>query len=97
MSNIKMTNILTLNIFTVLKVCWMTVLAATIVTIKPQVVVSFVLKEVAIVHENAHLMRNYALLVALFLTLIVVLANLAVGGQMKLSVRNEQSKVRNVN
>ena len=39
----------------------MTVLAATIVTIKPQVVVSFVLKEVAIVHENAHLMRNYAL------------------------------------
>ena len=35
-----MTNLLSLNIFTVLKVCWMTALAAAIVLIKPLVIVS---------------------------------------------------------
>ena len=39
-SNIEMTNLLSLNIFTVLKVCWMTALAAAIVLIKPLVIVS---------------------------------------------------------
>ena len=41
MFNIEMTNPLTLDIFTVLKVCWMTALAAVIVSIKPQDIVSF--------------------------------------------------------
>ena len=39
--NIGMANLFTLNIFTVLKVCWMAVVAAVIVSIKPQVIVSW--------------------------------------------------------
>ena len=38
-----MPNLFTLNIFTVLKVCWMTAVAAVIVSIKPQVIVSWLL------------------------------------------------------
>ena len=41
MFNIEMTDPLTLDIFTVLKVCWMAALAAAIVSIKPQDIVSF--------------------------------------------------------
>lgn len=69
-----------------LKVCWMTALAATIVSIKPQVIVSFVMEAVSLMHENAHLVRDNVLFIAVFLT--IVLANLAVG---------EQSKFRTIN
>ena len=41
--NIGMANLFTLNIFTVLKVCWMTAVAAVIVSFKPQVIVSWLL------------------------------------------------------
>lgn len=95
--NIGMANLFTLNIFTVLKVCWMTALAAVIVSIKLQVTVSFIVKAVNLVHERAHLLRNYTLLVAIFVTLTTVLVKLAVSSPMKLSVCNEQSKVQTVN
>lgn len=96
--NIGIANFLTLNIFTVLKVCWMTALPAVIVSIKLQVTVSFIVKAVSLVHECAHLVHiNYTLLVAVFATLTTVLVKLAVSGPMKLSVCNEQSKVQTVN
>jgi len=95
--NIGMANFLTLNIFTVLKVGWMTALAAVIVLIKLQVTVSFIVKAVSLVHECGHPVRNYTLLVAIFVTLTTVLMKLAVSGPMKLSVCNEQSKVQTVN
>ena len=95
--NVGMANFLTLNIFTVLKVCWMTALAAVIVSIKLQVTVSFIVKAVNLVHERAHLLRNYTLLVAIFVTLTTVLVKLAVSSPMKLSVCNEQSEVQTVN
>ena len=95
--NVGMANFLTLNIFTVLKVCWMTALAAVIVSIKLQVTVSFIVKAINLVHERAHLLRNYTLLVAIFVTLTTVLVKLAVSSPMKLSVCNEQSKVQTVN
>lgn len=60
--NIVMANLLALNIFTVLRVCWMTAVVARIVSIKP------------------HASHRF----------------LAVGSRMKLSVRNERSKVRTV-
>ena len=41
MFNIEMTDPLSLDIFTALKVCWITALAAVIVSIKPQDIVSF--------------------------------------------------------
>lgn len=41
MFNIEMTDLLTMDIFTVLKVSWMTALVAAIVSIKPQDIVSF--------------------------------------------------------
>lgn len=50
-----------------------------------------------LVHERAHLLRNYTLLVAIFVTLTTVLVKLAVSSPMKLSVCNEQSKVQTVN
>ena len=43
-----MTNILTPNIFTVLKVCWMIALGAAIISIKPQVAVSFAVKPLSL-------------------------------------------------
>ena len=55
MSNIGMANLLNLSIFTVIKVCWMTALAAVIVSSEPQVIVSFVMEALSLVHENAHL------------------------------------------
>ena len=46
--NTEMTNILTPNIFTVLKVCWMIALGAAIISIKPQVAVSFAVKPLSL-------------------------------------------------
>ena len=48
-------------------------------------------------HENAQLVSDNALFLAVFVTLTAVLANLAVVGQLKFSVRNKESKVRTVN
>ena len=97
MFNIEMTDLLTLDIFTVLKVCWMTALAAAIVSIKPRDIFFFCRGRVSLVHENAQLVRDNALFLAVFVTLTAVLANLAVVGQLKFSIRNKESKVRTVN
>ena len=48
-------------------------------------------------HENAQLVRDNALFLAVFVTLTALFANLAGVGQLEFLVRNKESKVRTVN
>ena len=52
------------------------------------------MEALSLVHEDAHRVCDNALFMAVFVTLTVLLANLAVVDQLKFSVRNEESKTR---